>query len=90
LNITKNIYNVCVCTDIETQLHIFVHCTARAALYVNADEILTKCGLAERFERLGHVDLLRLFWFDAPYALIPISVAVSNAVDEFLKSCKRF
>ena len=50
---------------------------------------MTKCRLPERFERLCHVDLLRLFLFDVPDASIFISATVFSAVDKFLKSCKR-
>jgi len=61
LNITKNNYRVCLSGDIETKRRLFIHCnyhcTARAALHVNVRGILTKCGLAERFECLSHVDL---------------------------------
>jgi len=38
----------------------FFHCTNWTALYINVHEILTKSGLAERVEHLGHVDLLQL------------------------------
>jgi len=64
--------------------------TARTALYNNIHNILTKHGLAERFERLGHVDLLRLFLFGVPDGSTPVSVAVFGAVHEFRKCCNRF
>jgi len=38
----------------------------------------------------GHAGFLRLFLFGVPDASIPVSVAVLNAIDEFLKCCKRF
>ena len=79
-NITENNHRVCACGDIETELHLFfhcnVHCTAWTALYKNVHDILTKSGFAERFERLGHIDLLRLFLFCVPDASTSVSVSV--------------
>jgi len=72
LNITKNNYRVIVSGDIEIELHLFFHCSPRAAFCNNVREILDKCGLAGCFERLGHVDLMRLFIFGLPDASIPI------------------
>ena len=64
LNITKNNYCVCMCGEMETELHLFfhcnVHCEARTALHNKAQVILNETSFAERFERLGHTDLLRL------------------------------
>ena len=49
----------------ETELHLFfscnVHCAARTALHNKVHDILNETGFAERFERLGHTDLLRLY-----------------------------
>jgi len=64
LNITKNNYCVCMCGEMETELRLFfhcnVHCAARTALHNKAQVILNETSFAERFERLGHTDLLRL------------------------------
>jgi len=63
MNITKNNYRVCICGEMETELHLFfhcnVHCAARTALHNKVHDILNETGFAERFERLGHTDLLR-------------------------------
>jgi len=51
-----------LCGEMETKLNIFfhgnVHCTA---LHNKVHDILNESGFAERFERLGHTDLLRLY-----------------------------
>ena len=64
LNITKNNYRVCICGEMETELLLFfhcnVHCAARTALHNKVHDILNETGFAERFERLGHTDLLRV------------------------------
>jgi len=84
---------LCACGDVESELHLLIHCnvhrTVRTALSVSIHEILTRCGLAATLDRLGHVELLRLFSFGVPDESISISVSVLNAVDEFLKSCRR-
>jgi len=63
LNITKNNYPFCICGEMEIELHLFfhcnVHCAARTALHNKVHDILNETGFAERFERLGHTDLLR-------------------------------
>jgi len=60
LNITKNNYRVCMCGEIETELHLFFHSNVHcAALHNKAQVILNETSFAERFERLGHTDLLR-------------------------------
>jgi len=78
----------------ETELHLFfhcnVHCAARTALHNKVHDILNETGFAERFERFGHTDLLRLYLHDVPDAPAAVSVAIFNAVDEFLKCCDRF
>jgi len=76
----------------ETQLLLFfhcnVHCAARTLLYTKVHDILNENGLAERFECLGHTDLLRLYLYGVPDTS-SVSVAIFNAVDKFLKCCKR-
>jgi len=51
LNITKNNYRVCICGEIETELHLFflcnVHCAARTALHNKVHGILNETGFAE-------------------------------------------
>ena len=93
LNITKNNYRVCVCGEMETELLLFfhcnVHCAARTALHNKVHDILNETGFAERLERLGHTDLLRLYLYGVPDAPTAVSVAIFNAVDEFRK-CNRF
>jgi len=93
LNITKNNHRVCVCGEMETELHLFfhciVHCAARTALHNNVHDILNETGFAERFERLGHTDFLRLYLHGVPDAPTAVSVAIFNAIDEFLKCCNR-
>jgi len=93
LNITKNNYRVCIC-EMETELHLFfhcnVHCAAGTALHNKLHDILNETGFAERFERLGDTDLLRLYLHGVPDAPAAVSVAIFNAVDEFLKCCDRF
>jgi len=49
-----------------------------------------KLHFDERFEHLGHTDLLRLYLYGVPDASTALSVAIFNAVDEFLKCCDRF
>ena len=49
------------------------------------DEILNETGFAERFERLGHTDLLRLYHYGVSDAPTSVSVAIFNAVDGILK-----
>ena len=61
----------------------------RTAHYM-VHEILSNHGLSECFEHWNYVDLLPSFLFSGPDASIPISAAGFGAVDEFLKSCKRF
>jgi len=94
LNIAKNNYCVCICSEMETKLHLFfhcnVHCAARTALHNNAHDILNETGFAEQFEHLRHTDLLRLYLHGVPDALTTVSVAIFNTVDEFLKCCDRF
>ena len=94
LNMTKNNYRVCVCGEMETDLHLFFHCNvrfaARTALHNKAHDILNETGFDERFERLGHTDLLRLYLYGVLNAPTAISVAIFNAVDEFLKCYNRF
>ena len=48
------------------------------------------CGLAESFERLRGVYLLRLSISGVPDASITIGVVVLSAVDDFLKFCNSF
>jgi len=78
----------------ETELHLFVHCNvhcaARRTLHNDVHDILNETGFAERFEPLGHTDLLRLYLHGVPDAPTAVSVAIFNAVDEFLKYCDRF
>jgi len=94
LNITKNNYRVCICGEMEAELHLFshfdVHCAARTALHNNVHGILNETGFAEPFERLGHTELLRLYLYGVPDAPTAVSVASFNAVGEFLKCCNRF
>jgi len=94
LNITKNNNRVCICGKMETELHLFfhcnVHCAARTALHNKVHDILNETGFAERFERLDHTDLLRLYLHRVPNAPTAVSVAIFNAVEEFLKCCDRF
>jgi len=94
LNITKNNYRVCICGGMETELHLIfrcnVHCAARAALHGGVRDILNEAGFAERLERLGQIDLLRLYLHGVPDAPTAVSVSIFNAVDEFLKCCERF
>jgi len=92
--LTKNNYRFCICGEMETELHLFfhcnVHCATRTALHNKVHDILNETGFAERFERLGHTDLLRLYLYGVPDAPTAVSVAVFGAVDEFLKCCNRF
>jgi len=78
----------------EIELHLFfrcnVHCAARTALHNKVHDILNETGFAERFERSGHTDLLRVYLYDVPDAPTAVSVASFNAVDEFLKCGNRF
>ena len=61
LNITKFIYRVFVCGEMETELHLFFHCNVHcAALHSKGQVVLNETSFAERFERLGHTDSLRL------------------------------
>ena len=64
LNITKNNYRVCMRGEMKTELHLFfhcnVHCAARTALHNKAQVIMNETSFAERVERLGHTELLRL------------------------------
>ena len=87
-------YRVCICGEMETDLHLFLHscvrCAARTALHNKDHDILNETDFAERFERLGHTDLLILYLHGVPDAPIAVSVAIFNAVDEFLKCCDRF
>jgi len=64
--------------------------TAQHEHFITVHDVLNKTGFAERFERLGHTDLLRLYLHGVPDAPIALSVAIFNAVDEFLKCCNRF
>ena len=77
----------------ETELHLFfrcnIHCAARTALHNKVHDILNETGFAERLERLGHTDLLRLYLHGVPDTSTAVSVAFFNAVDEFLK-CNSF
>ena len=94
LNITKNNYRVCICGEMETELHLFfrciVHCAAQTALHNKVHDILNETGFVERFECLGHTGLLLLYLHGVPDAPTSVSVAIFNAVDEFLKRCNRF
>jgi len=94
LNMTKNNYRVCVCGEMEAELRLFfhcnVHCAARTALHNKVHDILNETGFAERFERLRHTDLLRLYLHGVPDAPTVVSVAIFKAVDEFLKCYNRF
>jgi len=78
----------------ETELHLFfhcnIHCAARTALHCKVHDILNEAGFAERFEPLGHTELLRLYLYGVPDAPTAVSVDIFNAVDEFLKCCNRF
>jgi len=93
LNIAKYNYRVCICGKMESELHLVfhcnVHCAARTALHNKVHDILNETGFAERFGRLGHTDLLRLYLHGVPDAPTAVSVAIFNAVDEFL-NCDRF
>ena len=77
----------------ETELHLFfhcnIHCAARTALHNKVQDILNETGF-ERFERLGHTDLLRLYLYGVLDAPTSVSVSIFNAVDEFLKCYNRF
>jgi len=79
LNITENNYRVCIRGEIEAELHLFfccnVHCAARKALHNKVPDILNETGF-ERFERLGHTDLLRLYRHGVPDAPTAVSVAI--------------
>ena len=80
LNIPKN-NCVCVEGNIETELHIFVHCnvhcTARTAHCNDGHEFLTKFRFAEHLECWGHVDMSPLLLFGAPNASIPYFSLIS-------------
>ena len=80
LNVTKNSYRVCICGEMETELHLFfhcnVHCAARTALHNKVHDVLNETGFAERFERLGHIDLSRLYLHGVPDAPTAVSVAI--------------
>jgi len=93
LNITKNNYCVCICGKMETELHLFfhcnVHCAVRTAFHNKVHDVLNETVFDERFERLGHTDLLRLYLCGVPDAPISVSVAIIKAVDEFLKRYNR-
>jgi len=60
LNVTTNHYHPCLCGDLDIELHLFFHCSARAAL-LSVCNVFGKCGFGERFEHLAHAALLRLF-----------------------------
>jgi len=87
LNITKNNYRVCICGEMETELHLFfhcnVHCAARTALHNKAHHILNETCFTERFERLGHTDLLRLYLHGVPDAPTSVSVATLKLLTNF-------
>ena len=93
VNITKNNYRVCTCGEMETELHLFFHCNfhcaAWTALHNKVHDIRNETGFDERFERLSHTDLLRWYLYGVLDAPTAVSVAIFNAVDEFLK-CNRF
>jgi len=63
LNVTINNYRVCICGEMETELHLFfhcnVHCTARTALLNKFHHILNETAFAERFERLDNGKISR-------------------------------
>ena len=94
LNITKNNFSVCICGEMETELHLFfhcnVHCAARTALHNKVHDILNETGFAQQFEHLGHADLLCLNLHGVPDTPTSVSVAIFNTVDEFLKCCNKF
>jgi len=77
----------------ETELHLFfhcnVHCAVRTAFHNKVHDVLNETVFDERFERLGHTDLLRLYLCGVPDAPISVSVAIIKAVDEFLKRYNR-
>jgi len=87
----------CVTANSETcfLLIAYVHCfLLQRNIFCYWDikklAISVTSGLAQRLESLGLVNLLRCFLFGVPDASTPFSVAVFKAVDEFLKSYKRF
>ena len=94
VNISKNNYHYCICGEMETEVHPFfhcnVHCAAWTALHSKVYDILNETSFAERFERLGHTNLLRLYLYAVPDVPTTVSVAVFGAVDEFLNCCNRF
>jgi len=73
--LTKNSYRFCICGEMETELHLFfhcnVHCAIRTALHNKVHDILNETGFAERFERLGHTDLLRLYYMGCLMRRLP-------------------
>jgi len=88
LDITKNIYRVCVCGDTETELYISCHCNVHCAAH---PALLNKCSWNPHEVRTcWTLVAFKSRWFGATDASIPISVAVFNAVHEFLESCNRF
>jgi len=87
LNITKNNYRVCIWSEMENKLHVFfhcnVHCAEQTALHNKVHNILNETGFAERFERLGHTDLLRLYVCGVPDAPTTVSVAILTLLTNF-------
>ena len=59
LNINKKSYRICVCSDIETEIHFFFHCNchdaARVILCNKFCNILTDTNLAEQCDCLSKV-----------------------------------
>jgi len=91
----KNRIVLCLCGDIETEIHLFFYCNfhyaARAILSNRVWNILTDNKSPEIFDCLSNVELLRIFLFGLPDdEPSHISVAAFCAVDDFLKSSNRF
>ena len=87
LNITKNNYRVCMCGEMETELHLFfqgnVHCAARTALHNKAQVILNDLNA-------WVIPICCDYIYGVPDARTAVSLAIFNTVDEFLKCYNRY
>ena len=93
--ITKKSYRICVCGDIETELHILFYCKFHNAepeiLCNKVCNVVTDKKLPGHFEFVSNVELLRILLFGLPDdEPSHISMAAFCALDNFRKSCYRF
>jgi len=102
LNINKKSYRTCVCSDIETEIHLFFHCNfhdaARAILYNRVYNIVTNNISPEFFDCLSNVSccvfsylacLITSHHISRLLCFVPWMIFSSLVID-FDKSCNRF